>query len=259
MKKVFLTAGLILSLTSLIVAPAQARHFKVYGYNTPEAGEMELVYWVDHVAGSDNTMSYFSNTVDRNGLWGHTLELEYGLTDRFTMSAYMDFEQPSSEKFRYIQSRMVAARYRFGNPGQRFFDLAVYVEYYFTDPSYLNEAKEKIETRIILEKKFGTKSLRLNPKFEKVTSGADVDEGVEFEYGASLYGPWTKRLNWGVELYGSIGELVNTKSLDAQKHYIVPALTYKFNKHLKLNVGAALGMTIASDDLVIKSLLEWEL
>ncbi|HEC12954.1 MAG TPA: hypothetical protein ENI80_06825 [Acidiferrobacteraceae bacterium] len=256
MKKAIFTA-LILSLTANL---AEARHFKVYGYNTLEADEVELVYWTDYVAKSDNTMNYFGKTgVKREGLWSHTLELEYGLTDRLTVAAYADFEQPSGEDLKYIQTRVVAARYRFGEAGKRFFDTALYVEYYFPNQNYQGEAKEKIEARLILEKKINGKTLRINPKLEKVTSGPDVDEGLEFEYGASLYGPWTSKLQWGLELYGSLGELSNTKPWDKQKHYIVPAMTYKLSKHLKWNIGAAFGLTDASDDLVFKSLLEWEL
>ena len=69
----------------------------------------------------------------------------------------------------------------------------------------------------------------------------------------------SERLQWGVEIYGDLGELVDIKTSRKQKHYLVPALTYKINKALKWNVGTAFGLTDASDDVVIKSLLEWEL
>ncbi len=249
-----------LMLLALVAQPALARHFKVYGYGTLDPGEIELVYWTDYVWKSDNKMYYFGTpNVGRQGLWAHTLEIEYGITDRFMLAAYVDFEKPSGEDFKYVQTRIITARYRFGEPGARFFDTAVYVEYYLPDPSYLGMGKEAIEGRLILEKDIGGKTLRLNPRLEKVLSGPDVQEGLEFEYGASLYGPLTDRFKWGLELYGAMGELVNFKTPRKQKHYIVPALTYKISKALKWNVGAALGLTKASDDVVIKSLLEWEL
>ncbi len=250
----------LVALMLLIIQPAHARHFKVYGYGTLDPGEVELVYWTDYVWKSDNKMNYFGETsVDREGLWGHTLEIEYGLTERFMVAAYVDFEKPSGEDFKYVQSRIVTARYRFGDPGARFFDTAIYVEYYLTDPDYQGAGKEKIEARLILEKDINGKTLRLNPRLEKVISGPDVQEGLEFEYGASLYGPLTTNFKWGAELYGALGELVDFKTPSKQKHYLVPALTYKISKSLKWNVGAAFGLTRASDDVVLKSLLEWEL
>ncbi|MBI4715386.1 MAG: hypothetical protein HY760_05560, partial [Nitrospirae bacterium] len=75
------------SLALLAFSPdAEARHFKVYGYQTPGAGETEIVYWTDYVAGSDRTMTFFDKTaVDREGLFAHTVEAEYGVTDRWTV------------------------------------------------------------------------------------------------------------------------------------------------------------------------------
>jgi len=67
--------------------------------------------------------------------------------------------------------------------------------------------------RLILEKDINGRTLKLNPKFEKLTSGPGVDEGLEFESGASFYSPWSGRFQWGLELYGSIGELVDIKPL----------------------------------------------
>lgn len=243
----------------LLPALSQARDFKVYGYKTPETGEIELVYWADYVAKSDLGMKYFGVTVDREELWAHTLEVEYGVTDRFTVAAYADFEQPSGEDFEFVQSRIIAARYRFGEPGERFFDTAVYVEYYLPRRGWQDKAKEKLELRLILEKDLGGKALTLNPRIEKVTSGPDIEEGLEFEYGISLYSPWHGKFKWGLEAYGSIGELVDVKPMDRQKHYLVPAVTWKFAEHWKWNLGSAFGLTDASDDVVFKSIVEWEL
>lgn len=249
--------GLVLC-AALIVPAAHARHFKVYGYNTLDAGEVELVYWTDYVVDSDLNMPYFGNTVERDGLLAHTFEVEYGFTDRWTASLYLDYEDPSGGDFESVQARVVAARYRFGEPGTRFFDTAVYFEYIMPDPDYQG-AKEKLETRFILEKQLGVHTLRLNPKLEKVTSGPDVEEGLEFAYSASIYRPLQERLQVGLEMHGELGELVDTRSPDDQEHYLVPAATFELMDHLEWNIGAAIGLTNASDDLVFKSILEWEL
>ncbi|MBI5197509.1 MAG: hypothetical protein HZA19_02755 [Nitrospirae bacterium] len=260
MKKTILCL-VILSLAVFCSNPtAEARHLKVYGYMTPKAGESELVYWTDYVIRSDNTMSYFGKTgVDREGLFGHTIEVEYGVTDHWTIAGYLDYEQPSGEDFKYIQTRAVVSRYRFFEKGHHFFDGAVYLEYYIPDPAYAG-AKEKLEARIILEKDLGRAVLILNPILEKVLSGADVEEGLEVEYGAGLYLKTNSRLNPGLEIYGKgMGELVNFKSSDQQKHYIVPVLKWKLTDRLGWNIGLAFGLTDAADDLIAKSILEWEL
>src|SRR3569832_1255028 len=118
-------------LAFLHFAPAaEANQFKVYGYQGPDAGEVELVYWTDYIASSDLRMPSFGKAVDREGLFSHTLEVEYGITDRWTIAGYADFEQPSGERLEFVQWRAVFARYRFFERGARFFDTAIYLEYY---------------------------------------------------------------------------------------------------------------------------------
>lgn len=259
MKKISVSAALFVLTFFLFTSTAEARHFKVYGYQGPDAGETELVYWTDYVAASDRPMAFFGETVDREGLWAHTFEIEYGVTDRWTIAGYADFEQPSGENLEYIQWRGVVARYRFFEKGERFFDPAIYLEYYFPDPAYTGEAKERIEARLILEKQIGATVLRLNPKVEKVLSGPDVEEGLEFEYGASLYMNLTPQVRPGIEIYGGIGEFANFKSSDDQQHYVVPAVTWKLLPNVSWNLGVAFGLTDASDDVVVKSILEMAL
>lgn len=255
-RRLFVSAGLLILTFFLLAGRTEARHFKVYGYQGPDAGEIELVYWTDYVVSSDLQAPFFGKTVDREGLWAHTFEAEYGVTDRWTLAGYADFEQPSGENLEFVQWRGVFARYRFFERGQRFFDTAIYLEYYFPDPGWRGESAEKIEARLILEKQLGPAALRLNPKLEKTLSGPDVGEGLEFEYAASLYTGWVPTLRPGIEFYGSMGEVSNFKSRALQEHYIVPAVTWQLLRNVAWNLGVAFGLTRASDDLVVKSIIE---
>lgn len=212
MRKKAVSVGLFMLILFLFASAAEARRFKVYGYQGPDAGEIELVYWTDYVVSSDLQMPFFGNMVGREKLQTHTFEVEYGVTDRWTIAGYADFEQPDGEDFEFIQWRAVVARYRFFEKGERFFNPAIYIEYYLPDPDYSGEPKEWIEARLILEKQIGLAVLRLNPKVEKVLSGPDVEEGLEFEYAASLYLNMSPQWRPGVEFYGGMGEFVNFKS-----------------------------------------------
>jgi hypothetical protein len=247
----FILAGLLGA-----ALPAHARDFKVYPYSTPSEGEVELVYWWDYFVKSDKTHDYFGEVLDKEGLQRHSFEFEYGVTDRWTVSAYADFEKPKDGEFKYVQARAVVTRYRFFEQGERFLDGAIYVEYYLPYKKYRDG--EKIETRVILEKEIGPISIILNPIFEKTISGPDVNEGMEFEYAAGLYyraAPW---LTPGVEFYGETGELSDLKPKDQQEHYIFPRLGFKFKHRMGLDVGYGFGLTEDSDDRVIKTILELE-
>jgi hypothetical protein len=254
--KLSVLIGVLILTFFLHAGKAEARHFKVYGYQGPDAGEVELVYWTDYVVSSNLQAPFFGKRIDREGLWAHSLEIEYGLTDRWTIAGYGDFEQPSGESLKFVQWRAVFARYRFFEKGRRFFDSAVYLEYYFPDVGWRGQSDEKLEARLILEKQLGQMTLRLNPKLEKTLSGPNVEEGLEFEYAASLYAGPIYAVRPGIEFYGATGEVANFKSRKEQEHYIVPAITWQLVPNIALNIGVAFGLTGGSDDLVIKSILE---
>jgi hypothetical protein len=249
---ILLAAGLVLGFST----PTHALDFKVYMYSTPSEGETELAYWWTYTVQSDQSINYFGKILDKQGLQQHSLEVEYGLTDHWTIGGYADFEKPKDGDFRYVQARAVAARYRFFEQGERFLDGAIEVEYAIPLKKYLDG--ETIETRVILEKDLGQVSIVLNPIFEKNVSGPNVDEGMDFQYASGLYYRATRRLTPGVEFYGDIGPLGNLNPKSQQQHYVFPRLGVKFTRSVSLDIGYGFGLTKASDDQVIKAILEFE-
>lgn len=240
-----------------------ARGFEVYGYGGPKQGEGELVYNFDRVQKSDLTMgTWFDKTdVAREGLNQHTLELEYGITDRWSTAIYFDYEKPKGEDFRYVQTRAVATRYNFFNKGERFFDAGIYFEYYAPREAYLGGAdtKDALETRIILEKDVGAWNVKLNPIFEKVLSGGDVEEGMEFELAAGVYRKPTDKLEVGLEIYDKFGELANIKTSNERESYAVPTVDYEVKDGIAIHVGYAFGLSSVSDDEALVTRFEFEL
>jgi hypothetical protein len=249
-------AGLITAAWFGIAFPAQALDFKVYPYTTPSEDEVELAYWWTAFVKSDNRYTYFGKTLDKQGLQQHSLEIEYGMTDHWTVAGYADFEKPKDGEFQYVQARAVMSRYRFFEQGERLIDAAVEIEYYLPYKKYSDA--EKIETRVILEKDIRQVSIMLNPIFEKDVSGSEVDAGMEFEYAAGLYYRATPLLTPGLEFYGVMGELSDMKPKDQQEHYIFPRLGLKLGHRLKFDLGYGFGLTKASDDQVIKANVELE-
>jgi hypothetical protein len=249
-------AGLITAAWIGIALPAHALDFKVYPYTTPSEGEMELAYWWTTFVKSDKSYDYFGKPLNKQGLQQQSLEIEYGMTDRWTIAGYADFEKPKDGEFKYVQARAVMSRYRFFEQGERFIDGAVEIEYYLPYKKYSNA--EKIETRVILEKDIRQISIMLNPVFEKDVSGSEVGAGMEFEYAAGLYFRATPWLTPGLEFYGVMGELSNLKPKNQQEHYIFPRLGFKFQHRVSIDIGYGFGLTHASDDRVIKTILELE-
>jgi len=239
----------------LLVSDSEAQLYKVYGWDTAEQGEVELVLWNSYIAQSSGRRAFFDKTVDREGLWAHTLEVEVGLTDRLMLAGYLDFRDPEGESFSFVRSRAVFLRYRFAEKGEFLFDPAVYLEYYVPRSSY--EDSEKIEVRLILERALGDFDLRLNPIFEKKTSGEDIEEGVEFEYRTGIYYGAFEIVQPGLEFHGEAGEFNGFEPVAEQTHLVFPTVDFEIGE-VEWHLGAGFGLTDPSDDVTIKSILSYE-
>ncbi len=263
-----LSAGGVFLVLSLVTS-AQAQFFKVYPYKTADAGAVEVSYWTTFIPSSDGSLA-FSNgeRYPREDLWAHSIELEYGLSHRLTVGYYADFLDPDGDNCEYIESKLLA-RYRLFEKYQRPVDVALYGEYIIPNRDYSDA--EKFELRFIIEKDVGPWRVDLNPILEKVTSGHDVEEGLEFAYAAGLYyenggdGLWSTNdlhIVPGLEFYGSVGELADAQGWDQRRHYVFPVIDLFLPRYsdwkLHWNFGAGFGISDAADDVVLKSILTLE-
>jgi|LSQX01.1.fsa_nt_gb hypothetical protein len=241
---------------TLILFPvlSEAQFFKVYPYLTAEAGEKELVYWYSAI-GSDHNYLFFGDLVKRQGLMAHSLELEYGLSNKWTAGLYLDFEQPEGHKLRHVATKALMLHGRFWEKGERPVDLGIYVEYILPRQSYKNV--EEIEIKWILEKDFGFNSFVLNPTFEKIISGPSVSEGVELAVNGGWYYRKSLKVQPGIEFYSKWGELKELSPLDESKTYLFPAVDIIFGTkgNITWHTGAGFGLTNPADNFVFKSII----
>lgn len=239
-----------------MVGKAEAQFYKIYGYKTRKAGELEFVYWTSYIASSNLNYQFFDKIAERKGLVAHSFELEYGVTDRLTLAAYFDFEDPSAGDFKYTRFRAVFFRFRFFEKGDHFFDPAIYMEYYIPSKDYKDY--EELEIRLILEKDIRNFTLVLNPMFEKKTSGSKSGEGVELNYAMGLYYQKYRAFQPGIEYYGKYGEISDFKEFRAQRHYIFPTADLRFGPGFHWHLGVGFGFSDASDDITIKSIFSYK-
>lgn len=237
-------------------ATSFGQFYKIYGYGTLEAGELELVYWNTLIPSSDGQIGFFGNVVDRKGLMAHSLEVEYGLSHKWTVAAYADFIDPVGEKIRYVQAKAIMTHYRFFEKGSRPLDIGIYLEYKLPRKGY--KGSEELEAKIILEKDAGFWTFVFNPTFEKKMSGEDVAEGMEFAFNAGLYYrelPW---LHAGIEYYSKYGEIRNARPPAVQEHVLFPTIDLMIYPRYHLHTGLGIGLSKAADNLIWKTILAVE-
>jgi hypothetical protein len=249
---------LVMLLLILAILPTTAQFFQVYGYMTAEAREKEVVLWNTYIPSSDQTYSFFGDPeVSRQGLTAHSLEIEYGITNRLTVALYADFEQPRGKSLKWTGSKAVMLYYRLYDKNYLPVDLALYAEYKL--PNKNHKDYEEIEFKVIMEKDIKFHRIILNPTFEKKISGEDVTEGVEFIFnGAYTY---TRSLVFQprLEYYSKIGELMDPLGFGEQSNYIFPSFDLFFGKYGQFcwHAGVGLGLTDPADNIIVKSILSW--
>ncbi len=225
---------------------SDARHLTVHSPFGPEHGEFKFGYVMDAFVDTDNALS---GNLDRDGLLRHSIEVEYGITDKWQISYYADFEHQTQDetRFRYVQSR-VESIYRLWDQDDLPFDAGLYFEYAVARSSYSEHGE--LEMKILLEKSVQEMLARFNPIFEH---GINSDDGFELGYEAGWYyaglldGAWV-----GLETFGSFWLIRSFERLRDQAFSIGPATIFDIGA-FEVDMGFQFGLTDDSDDVVFKS------
>ncbi len=252
-----INAFCLISLVFLASLPSQShsQFYKVYEYTTPDAGEIELVYWSTYIPSSDHDYEFFGKPYSREGLFAQSFEIEYGLSTNLTVGAYVDFEKPEDSSMKRTRMKAVMMRYSMYEKGSRPVDIALYLEYILPREEYADS--EELEFKTILEKDIRDFTVTLNPTLEKKVSG-DVEEGLEFNFAGGVYYKRSLSVIPGLEFYSKMGEIKKTRGFDEQKAYIFPTLDLFFMRYLHWHVGVGFGVSDNSDNVVMKSIFSFE-
>lgn len=229
---------------------SEARHLKVYSPSGAEQGETELSYWTDYFIDTDLAES---GDLKRGGLWRHSFELEYGVTDKWRIAYYADFEHQTEgdDVFTYVQSRFETI-YRLWDPGERLVDVGLYFEYEIPRSSF--EEHDELELKVLLEKSLQDVMVRFNPVFAKEI---DSSNGFEVGYETGVYYTALHTVALGVEAFGDFGQIRSISDLQEQNHSIGPTAIFHLG-HFAWDVGFQFGVTDESDDVTLKSIIAFE-
>ncbi|MBI5417537.1 hypothetical protein HZA55_06270 [Candidatus Poribacteria bacterium] len=222
-----------------------ARNYMVtYEAKAKTKNAVEFEYWMDYIIKDKNNS-------DLN-IMKHSYELEYGAAEKLKLSVYADMYDYPDKYTRFTTYRFEAI-YSFFKPGEKFIDSALYFEYKL--PASKKDS-DVFESKILLTKSFSKLSSSLNFKFfEKELSS---DSKVEFGYTWGIRYPVKETVNIGIEMKGDLGDENDFGIKSGQKHYLFPGVYIKLNPNFKINLSTGFGLTKESDDLSIKSLMQYD-
>ena len=182
-----------------------------------------------------------------------SLEYNYGLTDRIDVAAYLDLQKPNGADLEYAGSRF-RARGALWEKGRFLLDLGWYLE---AEVPHDQPSDLELEFRPLVSRDLGRFSLDLNPSFELPTV-SEERRTLEFNYAARVYYRLSRTLQPAVEFFGGIGQIRDVESSQAQQHYVFPSLYGEVVRGLKFALGPGFGLTQASDQVIVKFVVEYE-
>ncbi len=225
---------------------AQEYFYKIYQFETPYQGHVQMSLWNSYISNSKQAYEHFGKNIPDNHLAAHSIEAEFGLLDHLELDAYADFDNSTANDFKYIRSH-VSALYRIGERFDHFINVGIYGEYYFPRHNY--STSQEAELRLILDKDIEDFRFVLNPTVSKVTTG-DEDRSLHPGLSAAAYYRRRAFIQPGIEFYENFKEKTSV---------IFPTLVFNLSPSVFWNIGAGFGLNDHSDKNVFKSILTFDI
>lgn len=111
------------------------------------------------------------------------------------------------------------------------------------------------EIRPIIDKQLGKLYVGLNPVFDRAWKGPGTTRGVGFEPNVKVGYDFTKQVNAGIEYYGAMGKWGDFDPKNEQQHMFFAAMDLDVSPDWEFNAGMGVGVTPATDHLILKMIL----
>jgi hypothetical protein len=268
-------ASLILALALLPIAHAQeSPYFVTYDHHMEERSNLEI--------STSSTIALPKSNLPKT--WGQLFELEYGVTDRWTTSLYLESASQRHDatvftgfrienRFRALKSEhkinpVLYFEYENINEANRSFKEVVGHAEPTNEPlsSLRAGTAREIEGKLILSSDVKSWNISENFILEK---NLTEDEGVEFGYAFGVYRPLGKikagrkcvfcRQNFlgGVEMYGGLGSTQRFGFTDTA-HYLGPGLLWSLGNS-KVKFEPAFGLNGNSSNALLRFAYTYEI
>lgn len=248
--------NLILLLAALVWLPAMARaqgnyEVQVYGSDlVPPNVTMAELHSNFTAEGERRTIN---GVLPTNHAEHETLEIAHGFDQWFELGFYQFTSIQPGGGWDWVGTHLrprIAIPDSYGLP----VGLSLSMEVGYQRPSFSGDTWTW-EIRPIVDKKLGKWYLCANPVLARSFHGPSVPGGLDFSPNLKFSYDVTKRVAAGVEYYGDYGPLTGFVPLREQQQNIVPALDIDFGDKWEFNFGVGMGVTAATDHLLIKAIL----
>jgi len=111
------------------------------------------------------------------------------------------------------------------------------------------------EIRPIVDKAIDRWYFAFNPALERTWHGPDVHQGLGFAPAAKISYDFSKQISGGIEYYADYGSLTQFDPFREQQQQFFAATDLNVSPKWEINFGVGIGVTAATDHLIIKGIL----
>lgn len=238
---------------------------QVYGYELVQPGATMVELHSNFTASGTKTIE--DGALPTNHAQHETVEITHGFNDWFETGFYIFTTIQPDHGWMYVGSHIrprFALSKEFSEKHHIPVGLSISNEIGWQRP-IISADTWTWEIRPIVDKKlvFGHSDqddrrglyLAFNPTFDKSFRGPEQTRGYVFSPNFKFSYDVTNKVAVGMEYYGSYGPVTGFDPLRDQQQQILPAVDIDFGPNWEFNFGVGVGVTQATDHLLIKAIL----
>jgi hypothetical protein len=188
----------------------------------------------------------------RDGAQQHKVDIEYGVTDRFSIESETDIQNAGGDDNTDVTATAVKAKVMFTEKGQNWLDIGARL----TLERSLTDDPDSAELKLLLAHD--------NDKFRHIANlildhemGNDASNDTNFGFSWSSRYKWKKWLEPGFELYDNFGAINDRPDFEDQDHSIGPVAYGKLGENWKYEAGYLRGFSENAADGRFKAVIEY--
>jgi hypothetical protein len=182
-----------------------------------------------------------------------TVEITHGFTDWFETGFYIFTSADSRVGWQWVGDH-IRPRVRVPEEWKWPVGVSLSLEFGYQRAVYSPDIWT-LEIRPIVDKTVGKWYLCFNPTVDRSFHGPSVSAGLVFSPNVKVGYDVTKKVNAGIEYYGSLGPITGFDPLRDQMQQIFAVTDLNFSKDWEFNFGVGVGMTGATDHLIVKMIV----
>lgn len=182
-----------------------------------------------------------------------TLEITHGFNEWFECGFYQFTSIQPDGSWKWVGTHLrprVAIPERFKLP----VGLSLSTEIGYQRPAF-DPDTWSIELRPIIDKKIGKFYASFNPTLEMSLHGPGKSDNPNFSPNVKFSYDVLKKVAFGLEYYGAYGRFGSFDAARDTEQLFVPAVDIDFGKNWEFNFGVGVGVTQATDHLLVKGIL----